>query len=359
MDGGKLMNHFLPLQQRIRIAQRIRGTRDNLATRINEEFFRRHPDWKERYGERGVRLGFEDACFHLDFLSSAIEVGTASSFAEYVMWARRMLEARGIAAAFLEENLRQVGSAASTLLEPTEQECVAEFIAAGVLACEGTLPALNAPEPAVNVFVHALLAGNRNAALNVAKEFLAQGQTVPDVYLEVLQPAMYEIGRLWEANQIMVAREHMATAITQYVMGQLFPLLLQASRPTRGTAVVAGVQGELHQLGALMVSDVLEGDGRQVRFLGSNMPHSGIIDAIKQEQATLLGISTTILFNVPKALELIQSVRDTFSGVRVLVGGAAFKSADLLWKEVAADAFVPDLIGAVSAARQISGGHLQ
>ena len=77
--------------------------------RINEEFFERHRHRKARYGERVIRLGFEDACFHLDFLTSAIEAGTMSSFIDYVIWARRMLEARGIAAALPEEHLHQLG----------------------------------------------------------------------------------------------------------------------------------------------------------------------------------------------------------------------------------------------------------
>ena len=110
---------------------------------------------------------------------------------------------------------------------------------------------------------------------------------------------MYEIGRLWQTNQITVAREHMATAITQYVMAQLFPLLGQSEGASRGRVVVAGVQGELHQIGAMMVSDVLESDGWQVRFLGSNMPHSGILETMEQEAASVLCISTTILSTFP------------------------------------------------------------
>lgn len=353
------MNRATPLHYRKEIAHRVRSAKESLAKRINEEFFERHPDWMARYGERGIRLGFEDACFHLDFLTSAIEAGTVSSFIDYVLWARRMLEARGIAAAFLEENLHQLGVEASSLLEPSKQACVAEFIEGGVLACTRDMSALNPSEPETNIFVLALLAGNRKAALNVAKEFLAQGLTVPEVYLKVLQPSMYEIGRRWEANQITVASEHMATAIAQYVMVRLFPLLKETSRPRRDTAVVAGVQGELHQLGALMVSDVLEADGWQVRFLGSNMPHAGIIDVIKKERATLLGISATVLFNIPQALELIQSVRDNLSPISIIVGGAAFKSTDPLWKEAGADAFALDLLGAVSAARQFSGRDLE
>ena len=350
------MNSSLPLQQRIRLAHHIRASKHGLATEINEEFFRRHPDWKDRYGERGVRLGFEDACFHLDFLTSALEVGKVSSFVEYIVWARRMLEARAIAAVFLVENIRQVGSAVSSLLDQLERRYVADFIDAASLACDCALPPIDSPEPTVNMFVQALLAGNRTAALNMTKNLVSQGKSVADVYLNVLQPSMYEIGHLWETNQIMVAREHMATAITQYVMGQLFPLLSESSSARRGIAIVVGVQGEFHQLGALMVSDVLEADGWQVRFLGSNMPHSGIMDALQQEEASLLCISTTILFNIPKALELIRAVRNAFPRVRIVVGGAAFKSADRLWKEVHADGFAPDLVGALSVARQLWEG---
>jgi methanogenic corrinoid protein MtbC1 len=159
---------------------------------------------------------------------------------------------------------------------------------------------------------------------------------------------------LWETNQITVAREHLATALAQFVMAQLFPLLIREETIDRGTAVVAGVQGELHQIGALMVADSLESDGWQVSFLGSNMPHWGILEALRQEKACLLGISTSILFNLPKAVDLIQTVRNSCPGVSIMVGGAAFKATNDLWKEAGADAFAPDLMAAVSVARQFS-----
>jgi MerR family transcriptional regulator, light-induced transcriptional regulator len=344
-----------PLQQRIGIAHRIQSAKESLAREVNEEFFLRHPDWKERYGDRGIQRGFEDACFHIDFLTAAIAAGNVPAFAGYVTWARRMLEARGIASAFLAENVSQVGKAAANLLEERDQEYLAPFVDAAALACHQPLPPSPSPEAAVVVFVQALLAGNRSAALNIAQEPLHGGQPVRDIYLKLLQPAMYEIGRLWETNQITVAREHMATAITQYVMAHLFPLMCRADTANRGIAVITGVEGELHQIGALMVSDALESDGWQVRFLGTNMPHSGILMALRNEQATLLGISTTILCNIPRAVELIRAVRSSLPGKPILVGGAAFKSPDGLWREVGADAFAPDLAAAVSVAREIGG----
>jgi len=45
-------------------------------------------------------------------------------------------------------------------------------------------------------------------------EGLAAGVSVPELYLEVIRPAQYEIGRLWQANLVTVAEEHVATSVS-------------------------------------------------------------------------------------------------------------------------------------------------
>ena len=104
-------------------------------------------------------------------------------------------------------------------------------------------------------------------------ELLREGHPVLDVYLGVFQESLYQVGRLWESNVITVAEEHMATAITQFVLGQTYSQL-PAPGDRRGNVVLTGVAGELHQVGANMVADVLESQGFDVRFLGTNMPHT-------------------------------------------------------------------------------------
>lgn len=116
------------------------------------------------------------------------------------------------------------------------------------------------------MFIQALLQAQRKAASNIAMEAYRQGHSIPGIYAEVIQEALYAIGKLWQANRITVAEEHMATAIAQYVMAQLYPLLPLPEIP-RGTVVITGVEGELHQVGANMVADVLEADGWLVHFL--------------------------------------------------------------------------------------------
>ena len=78
---------------------------------MTEEFFRLHPDWDARYGERGRQRCVEDECFHLEFLAGAVSGGSPDAFAGYARWAAGVLSARGIEPRFLAEALGLIGQA--------------------------------------------------------------------------------------------------------------------------------------------------------------------------------------------------------------------------------------------------------
>jgi MerR family transcriptional regulator, light-induced transcriptional regulator len=189
----------------------------------------------------------------------------------------------------------------------------------------------------LSVFVQTLLQGDRRAATTVAFEALDRGVSIVDVYGGMFQAAMYEIGRMWEANEITVAQEHMATAVTQAVVDRTFARFPMPAS-VRGNVVITGVRGELHHLGARLVADVLEAEGWRVRFLGTDLPRSGIVAAVADHHAVAVGISATMLSSVPEVRDLIAELR-TAPGPRlvVLVGGAAFRVSPELVAEVGAD----------------------
>ncbi len=179
-------------------------------------------------------------------------------------------------------------------------------------------------------YLQEILAGKRKHALELIMDAYRSGYPIPGIYMDVFQEALYEIGRLWETNQITVADEHMGTAITQYVMSNLYQHL-EISDEQRGKLVMTGVQGELHQVGANMVADILEADGWDVLFLGTNVPPEGVVQSIRQHGADLFGISSTMLFNIPKVIQLVDAVRREFGdSVRIMLGGGAFKTLQTL-----------------------------
>jgi methanogenic corrinoid protein MtbC1 len=340
-------------RERLALAASFADLRRPVAEAVTEEFFRRHPDWVDRYGEPGRARAIEDAQYHLDFLSSALIAGEPQAFADYVRWARRVLEARGIAAGFLRENLMQISEALASRLGPGKP-AVEAVVHAGLLACDeppGTIHP-HRPEDELaaerGLYLQAILHGQRNAATGIVLEAHRAGHPLLDLYLKILQPAQYEVGRLWESNAITVAEEHMATAITQSVMAQLYPLLPQ-EQPCYGRLVLTGVQGELHQLGGHMVADVLEARGWEVWFLGTNLPHAGILRVIEEQRPDAVGISATMLFSLPKVRDLIDSIR-ALPGPRrrIVVGGAAFRAAPGAFREIGADACGLDLEQAIA-----------
>lgn len=344
------------------VAAKLGALKRSVAESVTTEFFKRHPDWFDRYGERGFELGIQDAQFHLGFLAGALAGGDPDAFGEYVGWTRRVLEARGISAPFLRENLEQIEAELLVGLPPEDHESLRAAFQAGYRACDGPpdggISRASGPLGATaRVYLQAILQGDRQAALGVARESLRETGSLPRLYLEVIEPAQHEVGRLWETNVITVAEEHMATAVTQFVMAQCFPFLERPSS-CHGKMVLTGVEEELHHVGANMVADVLEAHGWDVRFLGTNLPHRGILQVIREHQPDWVGISATTLLSLPQVSRLIAEIRTTFpeNGPRIVVGGSAFRVSPGAWREVGADAVGTSLTEAIDLLCSHSAG---
>lgn len=255
------------------------------------------------------------------------------------------------------ENLEQIGQTIQGLLSSGENDLVADYIRAAREACvEPARQSTESEEAAgpemalqLKVYLQAAIKGDRRAATHIALDAQQQVTDVVDLYVDLFQAAQYEVGRLWQENRITVAEEHMATAITQYVMAQIYSHFEGRDRD-RGRLVITGIEGELHQVGANMVADVLEARGWNVRFLGTNVPQEGVLQAIEEHHADAVGISATMLLSIPKAVHLIEALRNRFSTEcpRILLGGRAFISTPTLVHELKAEGAATDLRSALA-----------
>lgn len=288
------------MSDRFQLARRLCSVKQNVARAITDEFFLEHPEWTVRYGERGRQFCTADACFHMDFLAGAIEADSPEAFADYSQWTARMLGARGIGAHTLEENFVQLEKHLSAELLPEQNATVLTFLERGREACiecvtlSDEQPTNDSLSLIGNVYLAAILGGQRQAALNIVEEALRGGHGHVDIYVNVFAESLHRVGELWEMNKISVAQEHIATAITQYAIAAIYPKLVPAEIH-RGNMVVTGVAGELHQIGANLVADAMEATGWTVRFLGTNLPHSSVLSTIEEISADVLCISTTIV----------------------------------------------------------------
>lgn len=179
-------------------------------------------------------------------------------------------------------------------------------------------------------YLKAVLAGERREALRIVLEDGVQRGVAPEVMRrEVVQAAQREIGRLWEANTIGVADEHMATAISHIVLSHLFAS--SAPPPSNGRlVVVACVPGEQHDFPARLVTDALDLAGFSVRFLGADVPAAALVDAVVKNRPHLIALSVTMSFNVKGLRAAVAALRaSAMAEVPIVIGGSGCESMDL------------------------------
>ena len=208
------------------------------------------------------------------------------------------------------------------------------------------------PEHARDGYLGALLASDITGAREVLDSAIAAGMPVRRIYLDVLQPTLYEIGRRWSHAEISIAQEHLATAATQSAMARLAEALSDGPRRVRpGTAVVACVSDELHAVGGRMVADFLEADGWTVVFLGQLTPGTDLAALAAEQGATLVALSAALPERVPQVAEACAALRGLDPAPFVLVGGQAFGGSAQRALRTGADAYADDAEAAVRAAR--------
>ena len=174
-----------------------------------------------------------------------------------------------------------------------------------------------------NEFLQGLLKGDRVKCSALAHQYLHENHSIKELYENVFKTALYEVGKLWENNKITVATEHMATAITEGILNELFEQIISSER-TNKKVVLACVEGEKHQVGIKMVADMFEMKGWESFFLGPGIPTGELIKFIRQKEPHVVAISLSIYFNYANLVKMVETIRAEFPNILLLVGGQAF-----------------------------------
>jgi methanogenic corrinoid protein MtbC1 len=327
---------------------RIDAIRASLAREVTERHFRRRPELEKRYGAKGRTKCQEDAEFHVRYLAQSVALGAPELFAAYLAWAAVMLESRGIPPDDLRADMAELRELLAEQL-PDAAERVGRVVAFATarLGSAHLAPAV-AISPAAQRYLDAALREGPLEAAAVVDGLVAQGLKPGDICVDVLQPAMEQAGRLWQKNLISVAEEHYCTAVTQRVLAKLYSDSLE-SRARGPVVVVACVSGELHEMGARMVSDLLSLEGYRTHYLGATMPAATIADYACAHGARVLALSASIAPHLAELRQTIQRVRGDprCKDLRIIAGGGALNIVPTLWRTLGADGWAPNAAAAL------------
>ena len=170
-------------------------------------------------------------------------------------------------------------------------------------------------------FLDAQLAADRRGALRVVlDDGVRRGVSVSRLVMDVIRPAQAAIGQLWQMNKITIADEHVATAISQLALAQLYSHG-ERQAATNRRILVACVEGELHDMGARMAADLLDLDGHDVIFLGANVPTDHLVLKVASDQPDLVVLSVTMTFHLAALTEAVARLRSEVNPTPAIAAG--------------------------------------
>ena len=144
-----------------------------------------------------------------------------------------------------------------------------------------------------------------------------------DVINGPLMTGMAEVGRLFNANELIVAEVLQSAEVMKAAVSYLEPHMEKADSASRGKVVLATVKGDVHDIGKNLVDIVLSNNGFEVVNLGIRVHSEQLIQAVREHEPDVLGLSGLL---VKSAQQMVLSAQDMeLAGIDVplLVGGAA------------------------------------
>ncbi len=203
----------------------------------------------------------------------------------------------------------------------------------------------------------AIIKGKRNDVPGLVQAALDEGMSPQTIINEHMILAMKEVGQRFEQKKIFVPEMMIAARAMQAGLEVIKPLIGQGGAGGGlGTVVMGTVFGDLHDIGKNLVILMLESSGFKVVNLGENVPAAKFVEAAREHQAKLVGLSSLLTTGDPYVKATVAALKESdLSGkVKVMCGGAALTPRFVL-EECQADGYAPDAVAAVRLAKDLLG----
>ncbi len=202
-------------------------------------------------------------------------------------------------------------------------------------------------------YTAALLSGDTQEASRVVRDALERELEPAAIYLDVLGPALAEVGEAWIRGELNIAAEHLATSITMQQIAYVRDV--SPRKADLGvTVVIAAVEGEFHALGSRMIADLFFMEGWDIAHLGENNPPEDLAQLVRERNPDLVILSLSDRDRLPAASRAAAMLKALEHPPAVFVGGRGLQPGldDTL---PAVDLVSSDPLQALQRAREIVG----
>ena len=184
--------------------------------------------------------------------------------------------------------------------------------------------------------------GDGASLIAMVTQALEEGRAASEILNDELIAGMDLIGEKMGNGEMFIPEVLMTAHAMSGAVEVLKPHLAEGESSSAGTIVVGTVKGDLHDIGKNLVVMMLESAGFEVIDLGVDVEPEIFVEAIKENNPDILGLSALLTTTMPMMEKTVESV--DASGVRgnlkIMIGGAPVNQefAD----KIGADAYAPD-----------------
>ncbi len=177
------------------------------------------------------------------------------------------------------------------------------------------------PQAYTQALFQALKARDETRARDIYREANAFFDLVT-LCTKVISPCLVEIGEAWERGDILITVEHFASA---FIRGRLLALFQAYPLHRSGRSILVGcAEGELHEIGSLMMAMLLRHTGYEVEYLGADLPTEDLVEHVVNEKPAMVCMSATLPASARQLISLQARLANRSPATIFAFGGRAF-----------------------------------
>ncbi len=171
-----------------------------------------------------------------------------------------------------------------------------------------------------------IIEGTRDGLVADLERKRAEGTAPLDIVNGPLMAGMAEVGRLFNANELIVAEVLQSAEAMKAAVSHLEQFMEVADTAKRGKVVLATVKGDVHDIGKNLVEIIFKNNGYDVVNLGIKVPPDELIKAYAQHKPDAIGLSGLLVKSAQQMVITANDLKDAGIAVPLLVGGAALSA---------------------------------
>jgi len=200
----------------------------------------------------------------------------------------------------------------------------------------------------------AVIIGEHEDVDSLTQQALDNGTSALEIMDDGLIAGMGIVGIKFREDFIFVPEVLVCARAMKAGMAHIEPILSASGAMTQETVVMGTVKGDLHDIGKNLCIMMLRGAGFTVIDLGVDTAPEDFVNAVKETEAVVMGMSALLTTTMPNMERTIEVFRDAGlrSEVGIMVGGAPV--TEEYAKSIGADAYGKDAMACVEAAKGLA-----